>query len=407
MAEASAPSNPLQPSGAAPPKLEVVPIAIAGLLLAVGALALAATTSAKNAVLFLLGAGLGYALLHGGFGFTAGWRNIVTRGDGRNLKMQLIVIGLTMTAFIPIMAGVLPGDQRYGGLIAPMGGALFIGAFAFGIGMQLANACGSGTLFTLGGGSKRTMFTLPAFIFGSLLASMHWSYWALPGFQAVNLGKEFGVVGGVLIGLSGLALVWMLISWRERQMARREARSVPNSQLELDGWQRRLWHGPWPLLWAGLALVVLNIATLLVGHFPWAVTYGFALWGANIAALLGVDVSAYSYWDWAKSPAILQRALVTNQQSIMNGGMLLGAMLAAGLGGKFFSAPWPTWRAILAALIGGLLMGYGARLSFGCNIGAFLGGIASGSLHGWVWFAMAFMGSLVGIRLRPYFDLPN
>ena len=30
-------------------------------------------------------------------------------------------------------------------------------------------------------------------------------------------------------------------------------------------------------------------------------------------------------------------------------------------------------------------MGYGARIAFGCNIGAYFGGIASFSLHGWLW----------------------
>jgi hypothetical protein len=50
-------------------------------------------------------------------------------------------------------------------------------------------------------------------------------------------------------------------------------------------------------------------------------------------------------------------------------------------------------------------MGVGARLGFGCNIGAFVGGVASGSLHGWVWFAAALGGCAVGIRLRPLFGL--
>ena len=44
-----------------------------------------------------------------------------------------------------------------------------------------------------------------------------------------------------------------------------------------------------------------------------------------------------------------------------------------------------------AAALGGVLMGIGARLSFGCNIGAFLAGTASGSLHGWIWFAVALL----------------
>ena len=34
-------------------------------------------------------------------------------------------------------------------------------------------------------------------------------------------------------------------------------------------------------------------------------------------------------------------------------------------------------------------MGYGARIAFGCNIGAYFGGIASFSLHGWLWGVLA------------------
>ena len=62
-------------------------------------------------------------------------------------------------------------------------------------------------------------------------------------------------------------------------------------------------------------------------------------------------------------------------------------------------------KSLLAAAIGGLLCGWGARIGFGCNIGAFVGGVASGSLHGWVWFGAALCGNLIGIRLRPAFGL--
>lgn len=389
------------------PPTNVVPIAVASGLLVIGFIALAYAVSLQKALLFLIGSGFGFALLHGGFGFTAGWRAIITRGDGRSLKMQLLVIAATMVAFIPILQGYLPGERQYGGLIAPISITLLIGAFMFGIGMQLSNGCGSGTLFTLGGGSKRMLFTLPAFIFGSLLATMHWSYWALPGVPAINLGKEFGVLGGIAVSLTGLAIVWFLVSWRENKMGSENTNTTASADAHHKTWPKRLWQGPWNLAWAAAALIVLNIATLLIGQYPWAVTYGFALWGANIAALAGVDVLSYDFWSWAKTTENLQGALVTNQQSVMNVGLILGAMLAAGLAGNFFSAPWPTWRAIIAALVGGLLMGYGARLSFGCNIGAFLGGIASGSVHGWVWFVSAFAGSLIGIKLRPFFDLKN
>ena len=85
--------------------------------------------------------------------------------------------------------------------------------------------------------------------------------------------------------------------------------------------------------------------------------------------------------------------------------MLLGAGLLAALGGGLRGQGWPPARQLAAAAIGGVLMGIGARLGFGCNIGAFLAGIASGSLHGWIWFVMAMAGSWVGIRWRPAFGL--
>lgn len=51
------------------------------------------------------------------------------------------------------------------------------------------------------------------------------------------------------------------------------------------------------------------------------------------------------------------------------------------------------------------MLGYGSRLAFGCNIGAYFSGIASGSLHGWVWIVAALAGNWIGTGLRPLFDL--
>jgi len=105
----------------------------------------------------------------------------------------------------------------------------------------------------------------------------------------------------------------------------------------------------------------------------------------------------------------LKDSVLTNIPSVMNFGVLLGAMLAAGLANRFNEASRnrPEPRQLYAAVIGGLLLGYGARLGFGCNIGALFSGIASASVHAWIWFACAFVGSLIGIRLRPWFRLPN
>ena len=103
----------------------------------------------------------------------------------------------------------------------------------------------------------------------------------------------------------------------------------------------------------------------------------------------------------ARPAQALAHSVLANTSSLMDIGMLIGAGLWASFFGSLRSQTWPNRRQLLAAAIGGLLMGVGARLAFGCNIGAFLAGTASGSLHGWIWFAMALAGSGSGFAPDP------
>jgi len=62
-----------------------------------------------------------------------------------------------------------------------------------------------------------------------------------------------------------------------------------------------------------------------------------------------------------------------------------------------YRVPPQAWA---GAAIGGFLMGYGARLSGGCNIGAYFSALASSSVSAWAWVAAAFVGSWFGLRFR-------
>jgi uncharacterized membrane protein YedE/YeeE len=353
--------------------------------------------SVRMAALLLIGAALGFVLLHGAFGFTAGWRNLVLHGDGRGFRAQLLAIGLAMFGFIPLINGYGPDDII--GAVAPVGTSLVIGSFLFGVGMQLGNGCGSGTLFTLGGGSGRMAFTLLFFIIGSVIGSIHLPWWLQqPGWNPVNLADIFGIAGTLALqGAVLAALAWLTLRY---QTKRKFKPSTAHTSSSPGG---RFFSGPWPFVWAAAALAILDIITLVIAGHPWTITYGFSLWGAKGAQAIGFDMAGFEFWQWAKGKAALENSIFADVTSVMNMGLVLGAMLAAGLAGSFAKPLSLSPRFLLAAIIGGLLMGYGARLSFGCNIGAFLGGIASGSLHGWIWFVFAFAGTLAGIRLRPAF----
>ena len=382
--------------------LDKGPVLVAGLAFALGAAAIAQAVDLRQAALFLIGGLLGMTLHHASFGFTGGWRRFVVERRGRAMRAQMLMIAAASAAFIPLLALGSAAGQPLAGAFAPVGVSVLAGAAMFGLGMQLGGGCGSGTLFTVGGGSARMLVTLAFFVAGALVGTAHLPWWlSLPSLPQISLGGALGVPAGVAVTLAGLAAVAGLTIVVERRAHGSLERVEPAPRRGLA----RLMHGPWPLLGAGLALAALNVATLLTAGHPWSVTFGFGLWGAKIAQAAGVPVESWAFWNWPGPAKALHSSVLADVTSVMNFGIMLGAAFAAGLAGKFASKVPVPFASLLAAAIGGLLMGYGARLSFGCNIGALFSGIASGSVHGWLWFAAAFAGSLGGVALRPLFGL--
>nr|WP_323131271.1 YeeE/YedE family protein [Sinorhizobium medicae] len=310
--------------------------------------------------------------------------------------------GVAAVAMIPLISAGSLGGQPLVGALAPVGVSVLVGAALFGLGMQLGGGCGSGTLFTVGGGSARMLVTLAFFIVGALIGTAHLPWWlTLPSFGTIDLVRQLGTGAAILATLAGLGLVSLLTALVE-QRAHGDVEREPAPSRPAWTW---VLYGPWPLIGAGLLMALLNIATLLLAGHPWSVTFGFGLWGAKAAQVAGVPVADWAFWNWPGPQTALNSSVLTDVTSVMNFGIILGAASAASLTGKFAPKAKIPLGSVLAAAIGGLLMGYGARLSFGCNIGALFSGIASGSLHGWLWFAAAFVGSLAGIWMRPLFGL--
>jgi uncharacterized membrane protein YedE/YeeE len=278
------------------------------------------------------------------------------------------------------------------------------GAFLFGVGMQLGGGCASGTLFTVGGGSTRMTVTLIAFVAGSLAGSAHLPWWlAQPKLAAVSLYGEIGWLGGLAIQLAfitALAMATIRIEQKRHGTLEKSDRIAGPGEF----W-RRLLFGRWPLLWGALALALLNIATLLVAGRPWGITWGYTLWGGKVADAAGLDVGNWTFWQWPYPARMLNAGIEQDITSVMNVGIIIGALLAASLAGRFAPLMRIPPRSLAAALIGGLLLGYGARLAFGCNIGAFFSGVVSGSPHGWLWLVFGLLGTFAGIYLRPLFGL--
>jgi len=342
----------------------------------------------NRGLLVVVGGLLGITLYYSSFGFSAAWRLFVFERRGTGVQAQLVMLALAVTLFFPLLAAGEIFGQTLQGSIAPVGSMVAIGAFLFGIGMQLGGGCASGTLFSVGGGDSRTLLTLLSFITGATVLTFHLPWWkSMPSLGPVSLVDHFGWFASLVINLAVMSALYFVVA----KYSKEEPRSLSRRE-EPRHWIR----GPWPLLWGAIALALLNTVVLLLSGRPWGITGAFSLWGGHAMHAVGFDLQSSPFW----SDHDFSRSLLSDVPTTTSIGIILGALVAAGLRENFNPTLRLNRRSVATAIVGGLMMGYGGRLAFGCNIGALFSGIASGSLHGWLWLMCGFAGSIIGVYVR-------
>lgn len=338
------------------------------------------SVSSRQALLLLVGVGLGWGLAAARFGFTTGWRILVEQRDPSGVYGQIILLALLAAVSMPMLAHFPETHAALG----PPSISLLVGAFVFGLCMQIADGCGSGTLYKAGLGVPLNMGILPLFALGSFLGSVHLNGWlALGATEPVGLVQSFGATGALLATLAALTMVAVAVGlWSGQRFS---LRRMP-----------RRW------VWGAVVLALFAALNLLIAGQPWGVVYGFGLWAAKGATALGLfDPAQNAFWSDPGHAQRLSQTLLLDVTSITNIGILAGALWVAPRRPQ--DAKPLTGQQWLIGLAAGFIMGYSSRLAFGCNVGAMVSGISTGSLHGWIWVPMAFLGTLIGIRVRRRF----
>jgi uncharacterized protein len=334
----------------------------------------------RQAVLFLVGIGLGATLAAARFGFTTGWRQLVTQRDPSGAAGQLLLLALAALLAMPLL-GQFPELQA---ALGPPSISLIVGAFVFGIAMQVADGCGSGTLYKAGLGLPLNMGILPLFALGSFLGAAHLQGWLAWGqIEPVGFVQSWGVTsallvtGGLLLGLAVLIRLWVGAG---------------------KTWFSKRW------VWGAVLLAVFATLNLVFAGQPWGVVYGFGLWAGKLVTAAGMfDPTTNAFWSQASNAKHLDESVLLDVTSITNIGILAGALwvsLKKSDASTNVQQQTLTAKQWAVGLLAGLVMGYSSRLAFGCNVGAMLSGISTGSLHGWIWLPLAFAGTLIGLKIR-------
>lgn len=126
----------------------------------------------------------------------------------------------------------------------------------------------------------------------------------------------------------------------------------------------------------------------------WYITTQESQWGGWVLNKLGVENMDTIFFglDYGLPNPLL------NAPGLMSIGIILGAAMIALTRGEF---KWkiPSLETAIFAIVGGILMGIGARLAMGCNIGAFFATVTNGDLSGWIFLLGMVLGGYLGVKV--------
>lgn len=347
----------------------------------------------------LIGAALGVVFMRGRFCFFCILRDYIeyrNSGPMYALLAALAVGGvgyaIVFGAFLPnAMSGRLPPDAHIG----PISPVLFGAGLAFGLGMALSGACISGHLYRLGEGYSRAPIALFGSLLGFGLGFFTWNELYLTTIAHAPtawLPAYLGYAGALAIHLLLLGLLALLFL---PDLPERPAQ--PAYRLTLSGARDLLLYERWHPLASGALVGLIGVFAYFRVE-PLGVTSqlgSLSRTTLNQAGLLPPQL--YGLDTLAGCATQVVQTITENGWLVI--GLIFGSFAVALLANGFQLSRL-TVKNSSTALLGGVLMGWGAMTALGCTVGTLLSGISAFALSGWVFGGAVFIGVWLGVRLR-------
>jgi hypothetical protein len=154
---------------------------------------------------------------------------------------------------------------------------------------------------------------------------------------------------------------------------------------------QKIFYVNWPIWLGGVFIGIMSIITFAWAR-PWGVAGGLRNWGDWFFSLVGL------YQHKPLSPLI-------STSSILTLGLLWGSFGSA-LMSKQFSIRMAPPLELIKGIIGGTLMGIGAAMAGGCNVGGFYSAVSALSFSGIAMMLGLIMGAYLGLRYL-YWELEH
>lgn len=409
---------------------------VLGLAVLIISIYLGASKLASPMLLFrlVIGMSLGYVLSRAYTGFAGSVNRAYNGGSTRLMRAMVTMFFLSSL----IVAGLLMFNKNeageaivgYGLWINPINMGLLLGGLIFGFGMAFSSCCASGVMTDLITDMPKGLLTLIFFSLGVFVgtpltntASWVKNSWInsasfengvfLPDlFAKTPLNGFLGAI--VFTGLMS-ALIVVLAYYYENYRKSSNSYSpidseerqyeiankpVPKDKAQMPNYIfNKIFVNPWTLETGALLITVLFGVMFAVTKGGWGASGPYGIWFGKALSSLGVSPDAIAnYTKGAADPYLAP--FFANGVTVQNVGIALGVLVYMFTSGQMLEASkeffnYPKWQYPLFVL-GGFSMGFGTRLSNGCNVGALYSPIASFSLSGWVFFAFLIMGGIIG-----------
>ncbi|WP_438349349.1 YeeE/YedE family protein [Paenibacillus sp. FA6] len=333
----------------------------------------------------------GFLLQKADFCFTASVRDWFIVKDTRILNGVLVLMAVSLLGWGAMLTvGAADLSELW---VVPFGGINLIGGILFGIGMTLAGACGSGTLYRCGMGYVQFWIVLLFAVIGNLVFAFIYDPWARDyfiepltlkpeGYTLYSMPTLFPLLIPLLIVLVMIGIAIYRFGVKTFFNGFKEAAT---------DWQKN----PFKQKHWDIRLVAALLGILATIQFAVMSSIGITgpqtrVGATALSLMFGEDIvlnNTYLNGLFAEFPRI---GLGPEETLIIF--MIVGSFIAALLSGSF-KIRLPKLARLPNAIIGGLLMGIASRIAPGCNIANVISGVGSMSLGS----VVVLIGMMIGI----------